>query len=288
MSNKTKGAGNMNLLNVMKMTATEKVQEALNMRGLFVELQNGVLVFSKNNAENDLKDVQFLLNQLNIPFMMRSEYELEILVNQISINKMEKILTAGGHPFEINVRDYHQYWRTFANRRYGFRVNAFQLEYNMAAFVKVANLAGIAIYAGCNGHLTKSPRFQFAGTFMGAWFTLIQKHYLQNLDLNYDWKVLYDGFTGTELRATGNQEWCQTKIHEDTLKMAIVLKRHATEIRELKNTHFKRSHKHSIKEYVQENNFKAIEIWMDSNVWGNEDAIKKERRTTRYAEHMAG
>lgn len=276
----------MNLLNLEKMTATEKVQEALMMRGLFVEVQNGVLVFSKNNAKNDLRDVQFILNQLNIPFIMRSECALEILVNTISINKMKKILTAGGHPFEINAREYHQYWRFFVNRRYGFRVNAFQLEYNMASFVKAANLAGIAIYAGCNGHLKKSPRFQFAGPFMGTWFSLIQKHYLQNLELNYDWQVMYDGFTGAELRVTGTQEWCQFKIHEDTLKMAFVLNRHAAEIRELKNTHFKRSHKLKIKEYILENNFTAIKNWMNSIVWGNEDAVNK-RKTTRKCGHLA-
>ncbi|WP_312755876.1 hypothetical protein [Rummeliibacillus suwonensis] len=273
------------LLNLKKMTATEKVQEALMMRGLFVEVQNEILVFSKHNAKNDVKNVQSVLNQLNIPFIMQDENKLEILINQISILQMEKILTAGGHPFDINAKGYHQYWRFFVNRRFGFRVNTFQLEYNMASFVRAANLAGIATYAGCNGHLKKSPRFQLAGPFMGAWFTLIQKHYFQDLKLNYNWKVMYDGFTGAELRATGNQEWCQHKIHEDTLKMAFVLKEHAANIRELKNTHFKRAQKQFIKKWVEKNDFKAIENWMDSIVWGNENVI--DTTTTRAGENMA-
>lgn len=265
----------MNLLNLELMTATEKVAEALVMRGLFVEVKDGVLFFSKCSAKNDIRDVQSVLNQLNIPFILHGEREIEIIVNQISTLKMKKILSAGGHPFSINSADYHQYWRFFANRRYGFRVNTFQLEYNMARFVKAANLAGIATHAGCNGHLKKSPRFQLAGPFMGAWFAVVQQRYFKDLKLNYDWKIVYDGFTGAELRATSSKEWCQHKIHEDTLKMAFLLETHATEIRELKNMHFIRAQKQVMKEWVQKKDYSMLENWMMTMAWGNENAVNK-------------
>ena len=265
----------MNLLNLELMSATEKVAEALVMRGLFVEVKDGALSFTKCNAKNDVRDVKSVLNQLNIPFISHDADKLEILVNSISTLKMKEILTAGGHPFSINAKPYQQFWRFFANRRFGFRVNAFQLEYNMARFVKAANLAGIATYAGCNGHLKKSPRFQFAGPYMGAWFVAVQQRYFKDLKLNYEWKVVYDGFTGAELHATSKQDWCQHKIHEDTLKMALLLETHATEIRELKNKVFTRSQKHIVQAWVQEKNYSMLENWMMTMTWGNEYAFNK-------------
>lgn len=265
----------MNFLNLELMSATEKVAEALVMRGLFVEVKDGALSFTKCNAKNDIRDVKSVLNQLNIPFIFHSPDKLEILVNNISTLKMKKILTAGGHPFSINAEPYHQYWRFFANRRFGFRVNAFQLEYNMARFVKAANLAGIATNAGCNGHFKKSPRFQFAGPYMGAWFVAVQQHYFKDLKLNYDWEVVYDGFTGAELRASSKQGWCQHKIHEDTLKMAALLETHAKEIRTLKNKSFKRNQKHMVQHWVLEQNYPKLEEWMKTMTWGDEDAINK-------------
>lgn len=257
------------------MTATEKVAEALVMRGLFVEVKDGVLLFSKCRAKNDIRDVKVVLNKLNIPFITHGEDKIEILVNQIPLLKMKKILTAGGQPFSINEAAYHQYWRFFANRRYGFRVNAFQLEYNMARFAKAANLAGIATYAGCNGHLKKAPRFQFAGPFMGAWFAAVQRMYLKDLNLNYEWEIAYDGYTGAELRATTAQDWCLHKIHEDTLKMAAVLETHAAEIRELKNSNFKRIQKHIVKKWIEERDYAALENWMITMTRGDKYAINK-------------
>ncbi|MEY9975052.1 hypothetical protein ABH966_005478 [Lysinibacillus sp. RC46] len=276
----------MNILNLELMTATEKVAEALIMRGLFIKVKDNVLLFSKGNNKNDVKDVQFVLNQLNIPFIMHGEHGLEILVNQMPTIKMKKILTAGGDPFSIDAAAYHQYWRFFTCRNYGFRINTFQLEYNMARFVKAANLAGIATYAGCNGHLKKSPRFQFAGPFMAAWFVAVKQRYFQDIKLNYDWKVVYDGFTGAELRATSKQGCCQHKIHEDTLKMAFLLETHATEIRDIKEKCFKRTQKNITRKWVDKEDYTALENWMMTIAWGNEDVINK-NGLTRKTNNMA-
>lgn len=265
----------MNLLNLELMTATEKVAEVLVMRGVFVEVKDGILLFSKNCAKNDIVDVKMIFNKLNIPFMTHGEDKIEILVNQMPILKMKKILTAGGRPFSINEAVYHQHWRFFANRRYGFRVNAFQLEYNMARFVKAANLAGIATYAGCNGHLKKAPRFQFASPFMGAWFATVQRVYLKDLNLNYEWGIVYDGYTGAELRAKSRQDWCLHKIHEDTLKMAAIMEAHAAEIRKLKNSNFKRAQKHIVQKWVEGNGYSALENLMITLIKGDYHAINK-------------
>ncbi|MCM3723963.1 hypothetical protein [Solibacillus isronensis] len=277
----------MNLLNLELMTATEKVAEALVMRGLFVEVKEDVLFFSKNCAKKDVEDVKLVLNKLTIPYMTYGEDKIEILVNQMPILKMKKILTAGGRPFEINRAEYHQHWRFFANRRYGFRVNAFQLEYNMARFVKSANLAGIATHAGCNGHLKKAPRFQFAGPYMGVWFATVQRMYLNELNLNYDWEVVYEGYTGAELRAKATQNWCLHKIHQDTLRMAEVLEAHAAEIRELKSANFKRFQKNFVENFSDLEGYFILEDWMykvvkEGDLYADEKGI-----TTRKRRSMA-
>lgn len=274
----------MNLLNLEVMTATEKVAEALVMRGLFVEVKEGVLFFSENCAKKDVEDVKLVLNKLTIPYMTYGEDKIEILVNQMPILKMKKILTAGGRPFEINKAEYHQHWRFFANRRYGFRVNAFQLEYNMARFVKAANLAGIATHAGCNGHLKKAPRFQFAGPYMGAWFATVQRMYLNELNLNYEWEVVYDGYTGAELRAKTTQNWCLHKIHQDTLKMAAILEVHAAEIRELKIVNFKRFQKNFVQILTDLEGYFTLEDWMfkvvkEGNPYDDKKGIITRRRS---------
>lgn len=277
----------MNLLNLELMNATEKIAEALMMRGLFVEVKNGVLEFSKCNAKADFRDVQTVLNKLNIPFITHGDNQIEILVNKIPTIKMKKILAVGGRPFTIDYERHHQYWRYFMSRNFGIRVNAFQLEYNMARFVKSANLAGIVTYAGCNGHLKKAPRFQFASPFFGAWFNTIQHSYFQHLQLNYKWEIAYDGITGAELRAKKGQSWCQAKIHEDTLKMAQCLEQHAEEIRNLKGKCFRKcKHKNITSTWVKEKNYTALENWMMSMIRGNTDDFNK-RDATRFREGMA-
>ena len=129
----------------------------------------------------------------------------------------------------------------------------------MARFVKTANLAGIATLAGCNGHGKNSPRFQFAGVFQGAWFKAIQQKYMSNLNLNYKWELLtVEGNTKAELRATGSVEWNQSLIHQDTLKMAEILEKNATKIRDLKKDTFTK-HQLEPKVLVKLEQYKELE-----------------------------
>lgn len=252
----------MNLLKLELMSATEKIVEALKMRGLFVKAVEGVIEFSNCMSKNDFSDVQILLNKLDIPFWVHGDNRIEILVNELSIITMKKIVKFGGSPFHLDYSEHHSNWRFFTSRSFGLRIDAFKLEYNMARFVKVANYAGIAIFAGCNGHLKKSPRFQFSGPFMGAWFTVIQQKYLSNVELNYEWNVVYEGYTGSELRAVPKGEWCLNKIHEDTLKMAEILEIHADDIRKIKKESFYKNQKEIVNVYINRGEFEDLEHWM--------------------------
>lgn len=243
------------------MSATSKLVKALKMRGFFVEEVNGSIVVTKSSAQGDQKQVIRILNRLGIPFMVMADHSIEILVNKLPNSIFNKIFQFGGKPFKVSFYSYQENWRYFTSKQFGMRVNTLDLEYNMARFVKAANLAGIAAFAGCNGHGKHSPRFQFSGVFHAAWFKAIQQKYMHELVLNYDWKVQYNGFTKAELRAKGNEEWDQFLIHQDTLKMAEVLEKHAAEIREMKKNTFSKQQTEP-KNLAQHEQYNDLENWM--------------------------
>lgn len=249
-------------MELKSMNATEKIAATLKMRGLFVKIDNYTLLFSKANAHHDVRDVMMLFNKLNIPFVANGPQRIEILVNSISTTKMKKLFFAGGHPFPIDYVNYHSNWKSFVSRTYGYRVNAFQLEHNIAHLVKAANLAGLSMYAGCNGHLKESPRFQLTGAIMGTWFKVIQQLFMANKTFNYQWEIVYDGLTGAELRAKRAQAWDQQKIHEDTLKLATLLEKYADEIRTLKKMSFRKCQKAIVNNWIEERNYNELEQWM--------------------------
>jgi len=251
----------MNYVNLEVMSATSKVVEALKVRGFFVEEVNGAIIYTKACAKADIAQTLHILNRLGIPFMVLSNHSVEILVNKLPNSVFKKIFQFDGAPFHVNFEERHTTWRYFTSKRFGMRVDALDLEYNMARFVKTANLAGITTFAGCNGHLIKSPRFQFSGVFHGAWFKAVQQKYMSDLMLNYNWEVLYQGFTQAELRATGNVEFNQSLIHQDTLKMAEVLEKYATEIRETKKHTFSK-HQTEPKNLDQHEQYNKLEDWM--------------------------
>lgn len=251
----------MNYINLEVMSATSKVVEALKARGFFVEEENGAIEFTESSAQGDQTQALQLLNRLGIPFMLMPNQSVEILVNKLPNSVFKKIFQFGGAPFDVSFNSHQENWRYFTSKRFGLRVEALDLEYNMARFVKMANLAGIATFAGCNGHLKHSPRFQFSGVFHGAWFNAIQQLYMKNLQLNYRWEVLYQGTTQAELRVINEKGWDQNLIHQDTLKMAGVLEKYAREIRELKKKSFSK-HQSMPKVFFQHEESESLENWM--------------------------
>ncbi len=65
---------------------------------------------------------------------------------------------------------------------------------------------------------------------------MIQQMFMHDLELNYQWRLLYQGNTKAEIRAVGSN-WDMDRIHQDTLKMAERLQQHAKE--QLKNESLK-------------------------------------------------
>ncbi|WP_226036697.1 hypothetical protein [Aquibacillus saliphilus] len=57
----------MNLLNLERMNGTERLAEALRMRGLFVEIEIDFIVLTDENTASDVEGVQRLLEEIGLP-----------------------------------------------------------------------------------------------------------------------------------------------------------------------------------------------------------------------------
>lgn len=263
----------MNLLKLEMMNGTDRVAEALQMRGLFLEIKNDVIVLTDENTKEDIEKARELIDRLNIPTFWIADNKFQILTNRIPIVMMKKIMNARGHEFPIHMEGYHYYWRAFVQRRFGIKVNALDLDPQVAMMVKMLNLAGITTLAGCNGHYHYCPNFQLSGVFQGAWFEVIQEKYLNNCVLHYKWRVHYGNQSGSSIIAEKNHNhtWDMNKIYQDTVQMALILKEHASEIRELKNKTFKRDGqmKEIAKFFAQEKNYKELVLWMKEQIEKN-------------------
>ena len=179
---------------------------------------------------------------------------------------MKRIMNVRGREFPVYMEGYHYRWRSFAQRRFGIKVNALDLDPQVALLVKTLNLAGITTLAGCNGHHRYAPNFQLSGVFQGAWFEVIQEKYLKQCSLHYKWNVHYGNRSGSSIIAEneGDERWDMNKIYQDTVQMAVILKKHAAEIRELKKKTFKRDGvmKEMAKRFVEEKDYVGLVGWM--------------------------
>ncbi|WP_226036698.1 hypothetical protein [Aquibacillus saliphilus] len=161
---------------------------------------------------------------------------------------------------------YHFRWRAFAQRRFGIKVNALDLDPNMAMLVKTLNVAGITSLAGCNGHYRYQPNVQLSGVFQGAWFQVLQEKYLKNCKLNYKWQIRYGNHSGACLVAENKsgEKWNMSLIYQDTVAMAEIIQTKKTEIRELKLNTFKRNRimKKEAEEMRETKQYEELVQWM--------------------------
>lgn len=250
----------MNFIDFKLQDATTICTNALQLRGFQVKKQNGHIELLPSSSDHDLKGILYILEKLTVPYVVKDRQLIEILVNKLPLNFYNKVAKMGGQPYPIQFAEHQTNWRYFFNHRYGVRIDALDVEYNMAAFVKAANLAGIRVVSGCNGHHRNSPRFQLVGAYYGAWFEVVQQLFLADLSLNYCWQVRYEGLTKAEIRATG-QMWNMDQIHQDTWRMAERLQQHATEIRAIKEYLFTKRATEP-KQFVANQQYQQLVQWM--------------------------
>jgi hypothetical protein len=260
----------MNLLKLERMNGKERIAEALRMRGIFVTIDGEFILLTKENTSDDIKGVRRLLASIGVPTYWPKENKFQVLVDRLSIVIMKAIINIKGREFPVGMQSYHFLWRSFAQRRYGIKVNALDLDYNVAMLVKSLNLAGITSLAGCNGHYRYEPHVQLSGVYQGAWLQIIQEKYLDNCRLNYKWNVQFGTRSGACFIAEKEQDekWNMQLIYQDTVEMALVLQENANEIRDLKLNTFKRNRemKKCAEKMRESQQFEKLYQWMKRKI----------------------
>jgi hypothetical protein len=260
----------MNLMNLEMMNATDRVAEALQMRGVFVKSKADFIVLTNENTIEDIIHVRNLLEKVAIPTFWADDYTFQVLVTRLPIALMKRIMNAKGREFPVSMEGYHYKWRSFVQRRYGIKVNALDLDANIAMFVKALNLSGITALAGCNGHHRYEPNVQLSGVFQGAWFEVIQEKYLSKCSLLYKWKVHFGNRSGSFIVAEKeeHERWNMNHVYQDTVQMASMLQQHAEEIRNLKQITFKRKGEMKVfaSNIARDKSYKKLVSWMNEQI----------------------
>jgi len=255
----------MNLMNLEMMDATARIAEALQVRGVFVKVKDDFIILTDENTKADISKVRELLHNLGIPTFWQGN-KFQVLVTRVPISMMKRIMNTPGREFPIFMESYHYKWKPFVQRRFGIKVNALDLDANIAMLVKSLNLAGITALAGCNGHHRNAPNVQLSGVFQGAWFEVIQEKYFSNCSLHYKWKIHYGNESGSCIIADKGEaeRWNMNLIYQDTVQMAQIIQKHAAEIRALKRAAFKRKGemKEQAKRFVEKREFAKLVEWM--------------------------
>lgn len=253
-------------LSMEMQTGTEKLAEALVLRGFPVKVENEFITLP-NGSQQDHRQLKSLLEVLQIPVFWNVD-RFQLLTNHFPLQKMKEIIYANGREHHVQMEGYHFKWRSFVNRRYGIRTNTINLCPFTVIMVKALNEAGIVTLTGCNGHGKHDPNFQLSGVYYGVWFSLIQQKYMKDLSLHYTWKVNYThGCCNAVIIAdkAEKEQWNMKKILSDCYQMAAVLTENAAEIRAWKKRSFTRSMK-QIAEPLRESDINGLIQWMKNTI----------------------
>ncbi|MET1029688.1 hypothetical protein, partial [Domibacillus tundrae] len=191
---------------------------------MFIKVENDFIIMTAENTESDMIKTRKLLEQLSIPTFWKQRNAFQVLINRLPVAVMKRIMNHKGRSFPVRMAGHHFLWRSFAQRRFGIKVNALDLDANIAMFVKSLNLSGITALAGCNGHYRYQPNVQLSGVFQGAWFEIIQERYLSEFPLHYQWNIQYGNGSGSCIKAEKGAEerWDMNFVYQDTVMMGEV------------------------------------------------------------------
>jgi hypothetical protein len=252
-----------NYLSMEMQSGTEKLAEALLLRGFPVEVKND-LISIRNGSHQDYEQLKKFFKTLDIPVFWNGD-RFQLLINHFPLQKMREIIQFHGTEHFVHMEGYHFQWRSFVTRRYGIRTNSINLCPFTAVLVQALNEAGIVTLTGCNGHGHHDPNFQLSGIYNGIWFSIIQQRYLKEMPLHYNWKMQFiagGSNAGIFVDKLPNERWEMNKILDDCYQMAQVLTSHAAEIREWKKLSFKRNMKQSAEFFRCSGNHQQLFEWM--------------------------
>lgn len=250
------------ILQMETMSAAKKIGEALLVRGFLLKVEEDTIVLSSGNGMNDVRDVRMILEREGVPAMYDGN-RIQILAPDVPRSIITKIIRKPAIRQNYYIPGYFDSWKSFTRRNHGLRYNTLVFDPGVALLIKSMSEAGLLVTGGCDGHRRKAPLIWFASSWNGAWFSVIFDNLLVDLPLHYDWSVVFSPNGGAEFRAFSNQDqtWDIKKIQHDTCTMALKIREHASELREIKRKIFKHR---SMKEQALQlaNNSEALIRWV--------------------------
>ncbi len=116
----------------------------------------------------------------------------------------------------------------------------------------------------CDGHGRRAPYVMFDGAHNGIWFDLIQKQWMQEMELNYPWEVCTrrsERYMVLQAKKEREQRWDVGRIQEDAYRISQFLLDRTEELSNLKRHILGRGIKPT-KRLIAEMTLEEKRIWM--------------------------
>lgn len=213
----------------------QKVTEALRYRGYFVNVKEDGIYLSSSNHKDDLHFFKRWFEELGVSSTnegkvgWRSDLDIEKVV--------DKIRFMPGRNHEAGGTAYWGKWKYFVRRKHGPKIRTITLDPGIALLTKAISAAGIATIMCCDGHGRRAPYVMFDGEHNGIWFDLIQKQWMQVMELNYQWVVSpcrNNWYMVLQAKKEKKQSWDLSNIQEDAYRISEFLLDKTEELSELK------------------------------------------------------
>ncbi|WP_067724516.1 hypothetical protein [Oceanobacillus damuensis] len=241
------------------------IQTALKMRGFFISKENGYLKLGKGSHSRDEVELKEMLEKLNIQATF-SDNKIMITSEHIDNQKYEKILWYPAKNHEAGGNGGWRSWKYFSKGMYGPKIRTISLETGVALFVKALSAAGVRTISSCDGHGKKTPVVTFFGHYNACWFMVLKQHFIQDMKLNYDWKLMKWNNVDPDLIAESQTgKWELQLVLKDTHQMAEFLLKNGKGISELKRELFE-ANRNSTRKLVKEMNKEELISWMEQKL----------------------
>lgn len=216
-------------------TVQQKVAEALRYRGYFVTVKEDGIYLSSANHREDL--LSFISSFKEVGLTCTDEGKLGLLP-ELDIEKaVEAIRFMPGRNHESGGTPYWGTWKYFIKRKHGPKIRTITLDPGIALLTKAISAVGISTIMCCDGHGRRAPHVMFDGAHNGIWFDLIQKQWMEEIELYYSWEVgtgQSERYMVLQAQKGKEQRWDIGRIQEDAYRMSQFLLNRAEELSDLK------------------------------------------------------
>jgi hypothetical protein len=199
--------------------------KALKYRGFIVKKGQDGIFFSRGNHVSELDKLKKVLEELNIPVVIVDQFIVP-QSEKLTDEQKYKLIWYPARNHEAGGTSLGRFWRSFAKRNHGYKIDTFVLETGVAALSKALSAVGINGNCSCDGHGKSAPFIALTGIHTGIWFNVLLEEIISKAAVfNYTWRMRDFHTRDPILKAEKlkHQRWDLSLVLEDTFKMAELL-----------------------------------------------------------------